>query len=464
VRPASRRAVLRGAGGAVLGLPLLEITGGRAFAQARAPKKFLLVSVGHSVDVRRGSESWLPRASSFAQLSPIMQPLVPQQQRLLVLGGIDNLLNSTALVPSNGHNFSSRSLLTCMPTRESLDGSGKLLGQRPQCQIASAAGGPSIEFAVAAGWKENVLNLRVGERPAEHNRSYRLDGTLDEGLASPVAAFSRVFQVNKAPIGAAPSTDAGRLEARRKSILDAVRTNFARAMVRMGADDRIRLQRHADQVRELELNLDQVSHISCASPKLNPPRPLPAQFEQGEGRADDAIAGAQIDLAATALSCQATRVAHLHFSNIQNNTFPWLAGGKDFVVGGWHSVVHIDSGTDDQRLRAMQWYMSVFGDLLNRLAATPDGPGTLLDSTLVLFVSSLRANNHGTDDLPVIVAGNLGGQIKTGRLISYKNRTTGDLYTTVLNTLDIPAASFGWKGNASSGRPFQSGPLPGWAG
>jgi hypothetical protein len=453
---ATRRAVLRGAGGAMLGLPLLELTGGKAFAAA--PKKFLVVSVGHSVDVRRGADAWLPSKSNFAQLSPILQPLIPQQQRLLVLSGIDNVLNSTNLVPSNGHNFSSRSLLTCMPTREALDASGRLVAGPPQCEITSAAAGPSIEYAVAAGWKENVLNLRVGERPSEHNRSFRPDGTLDEGVPSPVAAFSRVFAVKPAA-GAIPSSAADRLQARRRSILDAVRTNFDRAMVRMGADDRVRLQRHADQVRQLELGLDQVSHITCSSPRLNPPKPLPAQFEQGEGRADDAIAGGQIDLAVTALSCGATRVAHVHFSNIQNNTFPWLAGGTDFVTGGWHSVVHIDSGSDDQRLRGMQWYMSVFGDLLNRLAATPDGTGTLLDSTLVLFISSLRQSNHGTTDLPVIVAGN---QVKGGRLLSFKNATTGDLYTTILNTLDQPTSSFGWKGTALNGRPFNNGPLSGW--
>jgi len=59
-RPISRRAVLRGAGGVAMGLPLLNAMGGRAMGQVQAAKRFVVVSVGHSVDVTRGTDSWLP--------------------------------------------------------------------------------------------------------------------------------------------------------------------------------------------------------------------------------------------------------------------------------------------------------------------------------------------------------------------------------------------------------------------
>jgi hypothetical protein len=447
----------------VLGLPLLEAMGGRALAQMQSPKRFVLVSVGHSVDVSHGANSWLP-TGDFTKLSPVLQPLVPLQDKLLVLGGIDNLLSTSDLVPSNGHNYSSRSLLTCMPTRQALDGAGNLLGSRPECTPTSAAAGPSIEFFLGDAWKQDVLNLRVGERPDEHIRSFRMDGTADLGISSPLAAFDRVFKTSAAATAGAPLTPADRLRSKRKSILDAVAASFDRTLTRMGSEDRMRLQRHADQVRQFELGLDKTVKIVCDNPKLNPPRPLPANFEQSEGRSDDAIAAAQIELIATSFACQATRVAHLHFSNVQDNTFPWLNNGQDFITGGWHSVVHIDNGSDDQRLRTMQWYMKVFGDLLTRLGQTPEGPGNLLDNTVVLFISSLRSSYHGTSDLPVVVAGNLGGKIKTGRLLRYTPaRTTGDLYTTLLNYLDVPSTSFGWNKGAAGGRPFNSGPLPGWS-
>jgi hypothetical protein len=462
-RTPSRRAVLTGAGGVTLGLPFLEITGGRAQAQAQPPPRLIIVSVGHSVQVQHGGESWLP-GPDFTQLSPILQPLLPRQDKLLVLSGIDNLLASAGVVPSNGHNFSSRSLLTCMPTRSAIDGGGGLVSDPPGCEVGSAAGGPSFEYVVASAWKENVLNLRVGERPGEHSRSFRMDGSADEGNPSPVDAFDRLFNVKTPPTAgrAVSATPADRLRARRRSILDAVRSNFEGAMSRMGAGDRLRLENHANQIREFELGLEQVSRIVCSSPRLDPPRPLPSAFSQSEGRNDDVIAAAQVQLITTAFACQATRGAHLHFSNIQDNTFPWLAGGQDFIPGGWHQVVHLDQGSDDQRLRPMQWYMKVVADLLDRLEHTPEGAGTLADSTLVLWISSLRTGAHGTDNLPVLLAGSLGGKIKTGRHIRYRARTTGDLFTTLLATLDIPSSGFGWNQGSASGRAFINGPLAGW--
>jgi len=144
-RAISRRAILRGAGGVALGLPLLDAMGGRALAQVQPPKRLVVVSVGHSVDVTRGVESWLPKGD-FTLLSPILAPLIPHQARLLVLAGIDNTLSSSGIVPSNGHNYSSRSLLTGMPTKQALDPLGNLLANRPECTPASAAGGPSIEY------------------------------------------------------------------------------------------------------------------------------------------------------------------------------------------------------------------------------------------------------------------------------------------------------------------------------
>jgi hypothetical protein len=290
-----------------------------------------------------------------------------------------------------------------------------------------------------------------------------MDGSLDLGLSSPVAAFDRLFAGGGAA-STSSTAPADRLRSKRRSILDAVKASFDRTLPRLGADDRNRLQHHADQIRELELGLDKTATMMCDNPRLNPPQPLPARFEDSEGRYDDIIAAAHIGLIATAFSCQATRVAHLHFSNIQNNTFPWLNDGEDFITGGWHTVVHNDTGTDDQRLRTMKWYTQVLADLLTRLSTTPEGPGTLLDNTVVLFLSSLRQSYHGTTDLPILLAGNLAGSLRTGRHIRYGHRTTGDLFTTLLNALDVPATSFGWNaGSTADGRSFNNGPFLDWS-
>jgi hypothetical protein len=467
----SRRAMLRGAGGVAIGLPWLAATSETARAQTAPLPRLVVFSVGHSVDVTRGQNSWLPGASWDA-LSPVLEPLVPLRDRLLLLSGIDNLVSSSGIVPSNGHNFSSRSLLTAMPTRECLDGAGNLLQSRPQCQPNSAAGGPSFEHLVGNLMRSDVLGLRVGERPGEHARSFRMDGTLDEGQASPAVAFDRTF-AGRPTGGGQPGTvgtPAEQLRARRGSVLDAVREQFRVLTARLGAEDRARLDRHANHIRELETRLVMTTKIVCENPRLNAPLPLPTgpyAFEQSEGRSDDAIAAAHVDLIATSLACQATRVAHLHMANKENNTFAFLNGGRDLITDNWHGIVHMEGGGDQDRLVPMRWYSKLFGDLLNRLAGTPEGPGTLLDNTVVLFISSLRTNLHGTNDLPIILAGNAAGRLRTGRHIRYTPaRTTGDLFTTLLGVLGLPTTTpFGWnRGTAPGGRPFYSGLLTGWAG
>src|SRR5690349_21205423 len=110
----SRRAVLKGAGGVALGLPLLEMTSGKAYAGPDSPKRLVLVTVGHSVTVTKNVDSWLP-TGDFANLSPVLQPLMPHRDKLLLLSGIDNRVGAMGVTTSDGHNLNSRTFLTCMP-------------------------------------------------------------------------------------------------------------------------------------------------------------------------------------------------------------------------------------------------------------------------------------------------------------------------------------------------------------
>ena len=474
IQKLSRRAILRGAGGAALGLPLLELTAGRANAGVTSPKRLIIVSVGHSVDVRKGVDSWTPQGD-WARLSPVLEPLIPHRDKLLLVNGVDNMLMKPMLVPTLGHDYCARTLLTCMPTKPALDAAGNLIPNPPACGPSTPAGGPSIEFVLANAWKEEVLNLRVGEGSGSHKRSYRMDGTLDDGIPNPMVAFDRLFRGRTG--GPMLTTPAEQLRAKRPSVLDAVGGNFRQVLAKVGAEDRRRLDRHSQHIREFEMGLQRTVRTVCENPQLQLARPLPtveSAFTQPEGRSDDVIAAAQIELIVAAMACQATRVAHLHFSTFNGNTFPWLNGGRDLVSEGWHGIVHIAGGTDDQRLRGMQWYMKVFGDLLTRLEGTPELGGSLLDNTMVLWISNLKMHFHSIDSLPIIIAGNLGGKIRTGRTVSYSTTRTGpgtlgggaslgDLYTTILNYMDVPATSFGWnKGAGEYGRKYNNGPLAGW--
>lgn len=463
-----RRLFLGGAaltGTSFFRLPWLEAFGSDASAQpASAPLRLILVTVGHSLHVDAGSSpEWAPaQPGPLGELPPMLSPLASFRDRMVILDGIDNLV--TRLVRSNGHNASSRTLLTCMPHRDALADDGSLRSSAPELTHASDAAGPSIDWTIAQALGARPLSLRVGEQSPEHRRHYRPSLSEDIGDPNPRAAFDGLF----GHLGADPAPTDPRelLLRRRRSILDSVHGTYRALAQRVGSEDRQRLESHASLIREFELELDRTVRIVCDEPSLETGT-LPSAFEDGRGLHDDVIARAQNSLAVTALACQATPVASIHYSNIQGNRFPFLGQGSDLVQGNWHAVVHIDEGTNAQRMRAMQWYHEMLADLLAKLEAVREGDGTLADHTVVVFTSSLALNWHSTDGLPVFLFGRPNGSLPTGRFLRYgaagmgPRRSLGDLWLTLRHIMKDPAPSFGWDRGTDpiDGRPFVIGPL-----
>jgi hypothetical protein len=450
----SRRSVLRGAGGVVLGLPFLPSLLPRAAqAQATPPRRLVLVSVGHSVAVSANPmANWKSTASAGAltKLSPILEPLEAYRNRMIQVLGVDNLVR--LLVPSNGHNASSRTLLTCMPHKAALDGDGKLKASPPELDHASDAAGPSIEYVLADRLGGDPLVLRIGEADGEHFRNFRLDASRDLGRADPRVAFDALFGTQQA----APTlTRAERLARHRRSVLDAVRGSFDGLITQLGAEDRERFQAHQNHVREVEQRLGRITQIVCDSPQLVTPSGMPARgsnaMEDYRGLNEDVIAQAQNEMVAVALACQATRVVSLHYGTKDENQFPFLNGGQRLTPSdaSWHGIVHRDAGTDEIRLTGMRWYSSMLADLLQRLEAVPDGEGTLLDNTTVVWISSLTDQYHETNNLPLLLAGAVPSP---GRLLDYtgRPRSLGDLWATVLQMFGQPDTTFGWNTGTAS--------------
>jgi hypothetical protein len=304
------------------------------------------------------------------------------------------------------------------------------------------------------------LALRVGEQNGEHRRTFRLDHSDDQGEPDPTAAFERLFASQMTP--AMTLTPRERLALRRNDIMNTVQANYRALATRAGAEDRKRLEMHADLIRDFQEELTRTVQIVCDDPQLTVPVGYPSAFEDGTGRNDDVIAATQNSLIATTLACQASRVVSLHYSNMQGNQFPFLNGGADmFSDPNWHGVTHHDGGTDDERFRVMNWYFELVADLLRKLEATPDGAGNLLDNTIVLFTTSLATSSHGTNNLPVFFFGGANTGLATGQMIDYQGaeRTLGDLWVTCLNLMGLDATSFGWNTGDVNGRAFNNGPF-----
>ena len=498
-RRPSRRTFLRGAGGAVLGLPALQLlNAGRAkAAPGDGPKRLLIISLGHSMDVQGSYDdgNLLPSHSGgmITNLSTVLEPLGPHASKISYLHGIDNVMAQA--MTSNGHNASGRTVLSPNPhVGASLQADGSLAPSQSGTPLNSVledppsmyASGPSIHYDLGARLGVAPLSLRVGAQSNEHARDFYVSGGSIQraaGEPDPSRAFRNLFG---APDITPQPTAQERLRAKRGSVLDGVLGNFNRLSSQVGSVDRARLERHADLIRELERGLDQTVQIVCENPSQTPPAGLGNAFEDDNGPQDDLIAAAQMDVITTAFACQATPVAHLHFSNVQTNRFPFLNGGQDLYETAdasvnWHAAVHHDDGDGDaaaaRRRIAMQWYAKLLGDMIEKLEAMPEGESdSVMDNTLIVWISSLRDSFHGTDNLPIVLAGDLYGALSQGRFHDFSSHgaggTVGDLWTSIANIMlmddlsngyaGAPVSAFGFNtGTNASGRPWHNGPLPG---
>jgi hypothetical protein len=433
----TRRSLLRGAGGASLGLPFLEGTAG-----AQTPPLRLLVFVhGQGTVLSR----WKPaQVGTTFDLPMLLQPLAPHQQKLNVWSGIHNDVRK--MMGGNGHNAPGRSLMSAnvfsIPGNE-----------------GSASAGPSMEQVLAARIQGptpfRTIDLRVGGGVGEYQMFFAAKDVPVSGESDPRAAFTRLTR--DLPAAGAPPvpSPAARLRANRPALLDAVRESYRRLSATAGVEDRLRLQQHATRVEELQRSL--AARPSSPQPTMGCRRVdpmLPAAYKPFDGAQENLGSRAQLQNAVLALSCDLTRVVTVQYTNYHGPTFDWMGLN---LTGNWHARVHMHGGDDPEGMaRAFQWYSQEFAYLLAQLDAVNEGTGTLLDHTLVLWLSEFGDGGaHDTRNLPVVLAGGLGGRLKTGRHLAFANRSHNDLFTTVLNLFGGSDTSFGHPAPE-----LNKGPLP----
>lgn len=464
----TRRMFLKGAGGLTVGLPLLELGSGSALAQSTPvfPKRFIVFMHPQGMIM----DAWRPTGSGTNfTLSEILTPLAPHQSNLVVLNGLDNAIRALNQL-SNGHNSSARTLLTCMPFMANMNPDGSVKPRGEQVDNGNAAG-PSIDQVIASrvGVTTQLRSLdlgiggsRVGENQlffAGPDDPVTLDG-------DPRNVWNRLFANYTPPSSGGgptppPPTPLERLQAKRGSVLDAVYASFQQVRGRVGATDRERLDAHAEKIREIESRLQTTpmpppqQTSACAVPTLGQqPAGYDASFLYDHYNGPN-----MIDQLVMAMACDMTRVGTLQFTMYHRPTFPWLGEPIPGTWLNWHAMIHEARNTSSRptMIRAMQWYTEMFAYLLQAMKNVPEGAGTMLDNSLVLWVSDFGEGAiHRTTDLPIVLAGGLAGALQTGRFLDFQGRTTGDLFTSILNMFGYPDTSFGLPG-------YSTGPLPGLA-
>jgi hypothetical protein len=250
---------------------------------------------------------------------------------------------------------------------------------------------------------------------------------------SPRAIFERLF-------GDGETTDpAARLKRMQqdKSILDYVRTDVSRLEPGLGVRDKNKLDEYLEAIRDIERRIQKAEEQSATMkiPVMERPVGIPETFEEH--------AKLMSDLIVIAFQTDMTRVVTYMMAREGSNRSYREIGVPD----GHHSVTHHQN--DPEKIAKTQkideHHVKSFAYLVKRLNETPDGDGTLLDHTMLLYGSSIRDGNvHDHHDLPLVLAGGKSVDIKGGRHLRYKPETPmNNLLLTMLDKSGVPAETLG---------------------
>jgi hypothetical protein len=442
-RALSRRTLLRGAGVA-FALPLLDamIPANTAMAATVAnPSKLRRLGYVY-IPMGFNPEPWVPEGDTLDKLPLTLQPLEKIKSHVTVVSGME-LKNAYP----GSHATSNAAFLSAATARRT-ESSDYYLGTTVD-QIAAQHIGqntqlPSLELAM------DLLN-NVGQCDNgyacvyQNNLSWSSPTTPLPAEAHPRLVFENLFGE-----GGTPEARRGALQ-RRSSLLDSVTEEMRRFQLELGATDRNKVEEYFESVREVERRIQRAEANVAENPLPDLDRPVgvPAAY------ADHARL--MFDLQLLAFQGDITRVVSFQLAReASTRTYP-EAGVPD----AHHPVSH--HGKNPEKLLKLakinQFHVSLFADFLEKMAATREGDGTLLDHSLYMYGSGMGDSDaHDHTDLPILVAGGAAGNMRGGRHIRYEQHTPlSNLHLTLLNKAGVEINNFA---DSSGDANDLFGPLP----
>ncbi len=424
-----RRKILRGTG-VTLALPLLDAMVPALTALGKTAAKPVnrlgVIYVPNGIVM----DKWTPTAEGSAfEFSTTLQPLASFRDRVLVLTGLTS--RGTAY---GSHGNASTKFLTGTPPKKtqgtevragiSMDQiAARELGKHTQLaslevelESGEAAGtcevGYSCAYTSTIAWRNATTPL-----PMERN---------------PRAVFERLF-------GDTASTDPAvrlaRLEEQR-SILDVVTRKVSELQQGLGPRDRAKLSEYLEAVRDVERRIQKAEEQNALElPVVEQPESIPASFAD--------YAKLMFDLQVLAYQCDLTRIITFMIGReFSGRTYPEI-GARD----AHHPTSHHQN--DPEKLAKLAkintYHATLFAYYLDKLRATADGDGSLLDHLMIVYGSGMSDGNaHSPDDLPILLVGGGAGQLKGGRHLRYPGNTPlANLHVTLLDKLGVPVDGLG---------------------
>jgi hypothetical protein len=433
-----RRTFLRGVG-ATLALPLLDamVPASTALAQTAANPVRRLGFIYLPNGVARnftGINYWTPAGEGTGfELSPILSPLAPYRDRLLVVSGLAQHQADAFDDGANGdHTRGTSSWLTgvhCKRTEGADVRNGISADQIAAKHLGQATALPSLELAID-------LNFLGGQCENSYSCAYlntlawSSDATPLPTENNPRIIFERLF-------GDGGTSEQRIAQAKRnQSIIDSVLADLDKLQSSLGTTDRTTVTEYLDAVREVERRIQRIEARDASElPTLERPAGVPDRFDEH--------VKLMYELQWLAFRSDMTRVVTFMLGRELNfRTYPEIG-----ITEGHHGLSHHqDNPTQLAKYARLNTYQTeLFAWFLDKLKSTPEGDGTLLDHSMFLYGAALsNPNLHAHYDLPIAVVGGGAGQLRGGRHLAFRTETPmTNLLLSLLDKAGVPVEKLG---------------------
>jgi hypothetical protein len=415
----SRRALLQGLGAAI-SLPLLD-----AMAAPASPLRLAFIYVPNGVMM----DQWTPASEGpDFELPRILAPLAPHRENVLVLSGLTQNTGRALGDAAGDHARASATYLTGVHPKKT-DGAGICAGvsvdQVAASHIGAASKLPSLELGCEDG--RLVGNCDSGYSCAYNNTlSWSTPSTPLPHEVNPRLVFERLFGArDENPV------DRRKRLSNETSILDYVLDDTRRLTAQLGSSGHRKLDEYLTSVREIERRIQVAEKDGQVTlPSFEKPGGVPADFGD--------YAKLMLDLMLVAFQTGTTRVSTFMIGREGS-----LRTYREIGISDAHHPITHHSGNPElieKVIRINTYHMEQFAYFLGKLKSTPDGDGTLLDHSLIVYGSGLSdGNRHEHDNLPILLAGKSGG-----RHITYPAETPmNNLHLALLDRAGVRIDSLG---------------------
>jgi hypothetical protein len=428
-----RRTFLKGMG-TVIALPMLDAMT-PAFARAAQMNKPSLRLAFTYVPNGITMNHWTPTAAGPGfEFSRVMKPLEPFRQDTLVLSGLGHR-NGAALGDGPGdHARAAASYLTGVHPRKTAGAdiqNGISVDQVAAQHVGTQTRFPSLELGCDDS--RTVGNCDSGYSCAYTNSlAWRGPATPMPPETNPRLVFERLFGDIDTTI--TPEARARRLSYRR-SILDMVGERTSQLAADLGTSDRRKLDEYLSSIREIERRIEMAEKdFTGLTPAIDKPTGVPVEYAE--------YVKLMFDLQLIAFQTDSTRISTMMMGREGSmRTYPEIG-----VPDPHHPLTHHRGNPAwiEKVTTVNTMHMELFAGFVAKMKATPDGDGSLLDHSMIVYGSGLSdGNRHTHEDLPVLIVGGGGGFRRNNHIVYPKDTPMTNLYLTLLDRMGVPSEQIG---------------------